>query len=50
VLAFAQGLSAHRAGRPLFPTVCRQDERSSMKLQIIPLLVITPLTFLGGSF
>jgi hypothetical protein len=32
VLAFAQGLSAHRAGHPLFPTVCRQDETSSRSI------------------
>src|ERR1700736_2428974 len=32
VLAFAQGLSAHRAGHPLFPTICRQDARSSRRL------------------
>jgi hypothetical protein len=50
VLAFAQGLSAHRAGHPLFPTVCRQDETSSRRLgkhvleiqgQRIDLIVVT---------
>ena len=51
VLAFAQGLSAHRAGHPLFPTVCRQDARSSRRLgehvleiqgQRIDLVVVPP--------
>ena len=32
VFAFAQGLSAHRAGHPLFPTVCRQDATSSRSI------------------
>src|ERR1700730_14092591 len=50
VLAFAQGLSAHRAGHPLFPTVCRQDETSSRSIgkheleiqgQRIDLIVVT---------
>src|ERR1700730_17029702 len=50
VLAFAQGLSAHRAGHPIFPTVCRQDETSSRRLgkhvleiqgQRIDLIVVT---------
>ena len=50
VLAFAQGQSAHRAGHPLFPTVCRQDETSSRSIgkheleiqgQRIDLIVIT---------
>jgi hypothetical protein len=50
VLAFAQGLSTHREGHPLFPTVCRQDEMSSLSIgkhvleiqgQRIDLIVVT---------
>jgi hypothetical protein len=50
VLAFAQGLSAHRAGHPLCPTICRQNETSSRSIgkheleiqgQRIDLIVVT---------
>src|ERR1019366_10784795 len=50
VLAFAQELSAHRAGHPLFPTVYRQDARPSRSIgkhvleiqgQSIDLIIVT---------
>ena len=36
--------------QPFFPTVTRIWADGFEKLQIVPLLVITPLTFLGGTF